>query len=164
MSVSVSLAEVVEAMQVQHEEMAFYLDRKTGRIGPVFDEELSDFDTEDDTSTESPSPDGDLEDPSAWARAVETDTEGRFVPLPDGFDIHEWEMMKRFALRAGEDHADALLDAIHGRGAFRMFKDVIHRRGLADAWYAFRDTEYEEIARAWAESNAVKLIATAPAD
>lgn len=129
MSVSVPLTEVVDAMQAQHDEMAFYLDRRTGRIAPVFDEERPDL-----------------------------DPEGRFVALPDRFEVHEWEMLRRFAHRAGEDHADTLLDAIHGRGAFRAFKDAVHRLGLTEAWYAFRDDEYAEHARGWAEATGVVLI------
>ena len=163
MSVSVPLTEVVDAMQAQHDEMAFYLDRRTGRIAPVFDEERPDLDPEalapaGGAAPDPPAPGGDLGDPAAWARAVEADTEGRFVALPDRFEVHEWEMLRRFAHRAGEDHADTLLDAIHGRGAFRAFKDAVHRLGLTEAWYAFRDDEYAEHARGWAEATGVVLI------
>mgnify|MGYP006425226669 CR=1 FL=1 len=161
-SASVPLAEVVEALEMQTEEMTFYLDRKTGRVDPVFDEAWPDADTEDEAcETASDADDNDLDDfddPAAWARAVEADVEGRFVALPSKFDIHDWEMMKRFALEVGEKEADTLHDAIRGRGAFRRFKDAVQRLGLTDAWHAFRDAEYAAIARDWAEANDVVLV------
>ena len=55
--------------------------------------------------------------------------------------------MERFA-RSLTDAAvsDELDAALHGRGAFRRFKDSVHRLGIADAWYRFRDAALEEIA------------------
>lgn len=50
---------------------------------------------------------------------------------------------------------DALLRAIRGQGAFRRFKEVIHERGIAEAWYAFRQRALEEIAVEWLEANGV---------
>jgi hypothetical protein len=69
------------------------------------------------------------------ARLVNADDGSRFVALPDRFEINEWEVMRDFALSV-EDEAvsGALLDAIHGRGAFRFFKDRVRERGMADQW------------------------------
>ena len=64
--------------------------------------------------------------------------------------------MERFCSEV-EDQAlrDALLRAIRGRGAFRCFKDVIHERGIAPAWYAFRERALEEIAADWLDANGI---------
>lgn len=85
--------------------------------------------------------------------ALESDD---YVELPSQFDIHEWSIMERFcrSLEPGPLR-DELDNAIHGRGAFRMFKDVIHRHGIADDWYAYRDAELEEIAIGWLEVNEI---------
>jgi len=48
-----------------------------------------------------------------------------------------------------------LLAAISGRGAFRRFKDVIHRHGVQEAWYAFRTTALEEDAAMWLEAHGI---------
>jgi hypothetical protein len=48
---------------------------------------------------------------------------------------------------------DQLLSLLHGSGAFRRFKDAVHRHGLADAWYRFREEAIEEVARGWLEEN-----------
>jgi hypothetical protein len=67
-------------------------------------------------------------------------------------------MMQRFAgsiLYAQQQ--DELSAALRGSGAFRRFKDTIHRLRLADEWYAFRDRSYEEVARAWCEAHNITL-------
>jgi hypothetical protein len=48
---------------------------------------------------------------------------------------------------------EELLDAIHGAGAFRMFRSTIRRLGIEKAWYRFRDQAIEEIAREWLEEH-----------
>jgi hypothetical protein len=47
---------------------------------------------------------------------------------------------------------DALLNAIQGSGAFRYFKDTIHRLDLADDWYRYRQLALEQIAADFLES------------
>jgi hypothetical protein len=79
-----------------------------------------------------------------------------FLALPGKFEIHEYSIMERFCLGVEDSEArDALLQAIRGRGAFRFFKAVIHERGIAEAWYAFRQRALEEIAVEWLEANGV---------
>jgi hypothetical protein len=50
-----------------------------------------------------------------------------------------------------------LLNAIHGRGAFRYFKDKIHELGIADQWYTYRDEQYREVARDWCEQHDIEI-------
>jgi hypothetical protein len=42
---------------------------------------------------------------------------------------------------------EELLEAIRGRGAFRLFKVTLRRMGAEADWYAFRDNALKEIAR-----------------
>src|SRR5262249_42583543 len=83
---------------------------------------------------------------------VELDVEKLYL-LPDKREIHEWEILNAFAHakqgRAGRD----LLDAVHGRGAFRAFRAAVERRGLREEWFAFRTEAFREIARAWLEKH-----------
>ena len=69
--------------------------------------------------------------------------------------IHEYRMMERFAHTLAPAEADAALRALQGRGAFRHFKDTVHRPGLAKAWYAYRDDAYQAIARDWRDAHGV---------
>ena len=94
----------------------------------------------------------------ADARGI-VDAGGDYLPLPDRFEINEYRMMERFARRQPDDRThDELQRALHGRGAFRHFKDTVHRLGLADAWYAYRDERYREIAREWCAENGVEAV------
>ena len=59
---------------------------------------------------------------------VETD---HYLPLPDRFEINEYQIMERFCLSVDdEDMRDDLCDAIRGRGAFRSSKTGCRRMGL----------------------------------
>ena len=70
-----------------------------------------------------------------------------YLPLPDRFEIHEYQIMERFCLSVDdEDMRDDLCDAIRGRGAFRRFKDRMQVYGMAEEGYRYRDAALREIA------------------
>jgi len=147
MSVKVKLSKVAEQMEVQSEEVTAYLNPRTGEFVTV---------TEDDTAALEIDDEEDLPD---WQReglpkvreALESD---EFIQLPSKFEIHEWSIMQRFATSMDSaDHRESLLDAIHGRGAFRMFKSTLRSLGLVDQWYRFRDDAMKAIAAEWLEAN-----------
>jgi hypothetical protein len=150
-SVVVSLHDVVAQMDLPNDAWTAYLNRRTGKIVTVTDE--------DQRLVEAG---GDPEDLPEWQRetlpkvreALESDD---YLALPDKFEIHEYRIMERFSLGVEDAGVrDALLQAIRGRGAFRRFREVIHERGVAEAWYAFRQQAFEDIAIDWLESNGVE--------
>jgi hypothetical protein len=148
----IPLKDVVEALEIQSQTMEQYLDRETGEILLVTEDDEMYLDTSDAE---------DLADISEWQRdniaklraVLDTD---RAVKLPSSFDIHEWEIMKRFSLDAANKRArQQLNDAIHGTGAFRMFHSTLDQLGLRNEWFAFRKAALEEIARQWLEQNEI---------
>jgi hypothetical protein len=73
---------------------------------------------------------------------------GDWAALPDKLDIHEWEITRSFAEAAdSEDLSARLLRAIHGKGAFRMFRATIEDAGLVEQWYQFKHEALKAIAR-----------------
>jgi hypothetical protein len=87
-------------------------------------------------------------------RIVFTD---RFRKLPDKFDVHEWAILEEFALSVeSAGIREELLDAIHGTGAFRNFKNVIRRRRIESEWYAFRTEALRRIAVDWCQENQIE--------
>jgi hypothetical protein len=157
----VDLAEIVDGMETQSEMAQGYYDCDTGEV--VFVSEdiggFGDFEDEEDMdeASDDEAPDWEREQRDL-ARAVDEDQEGRFIELPTRFDIHEWDIMRRFAESVEDDAVSARLrGAIHGRGAFRHFKDVLQEAGIEDQWYAYRDRALIEIARDWAEANNIPL-------
>lgn len=151
MPLPVSLDEVVGQLEILGDETAIYVNRRTGDIEMVF---LPDLNIVEEGREE--------EDELEWGeesipvlRSI-AKTEDWFC-LPDKFDIHEWEVMKRFAESRPPDLATELRHAIHGSGAFRMFKDLIHRRGVTDAWYEFKRKALEQIAAEALESEGIPV-------
>jgi len=149
MAMVISLREVVEAIEAQSEESEAYLDPTTGEIVPVTEEDRRLVEEGDENDASLPK----------WQREVlpkirQALESGRFLRLPDRFEVHDWDIMRRFS-EAQEDARvrNELLDAIHGSGAFGMFKGAIRRLGIEDAWYQFREGAHEEIAREWLEEH-----------
>ena len=146
--IRVLLSAIVEGMEMQSDEMTSYLHRPTGRVLTVSEEALSAAEADDEQWVEA--------EELADAREILTGGD-QYLALPDRFEIDEYRMMERFAAGVEDSGArDAALIALHGAGAFRRFKDTMHRLGLADAWYNFRDHGYEQVARAWCEANDIE--------
>ena len=65
--------------------------------------------------------------------------------------------MEQFSLSIEDQEiSESLYNAIHGRGAFRFFKDSIHRFGIADQWYKYRDAALKRIAIDFCEANSIE--------
>lgn len=63
-----------------------------------------------------------------------------------------------FCDRVEDDLRDRLLRAVHGRGAFRRFKDVVYEEGIQHDWFAHRDARLADIAREWLEADGVPYV------
>jgi hypothetical protein len=146
----IALREVVEAMEALSDDCVSYLDPDSGEIITVTEEQRR---LAEDES---------LDGIPGWQREVlpkiravlESD---RFLELPDRFDIHEWSIMEGFARGQDNDRIrQELLDAIHGAGAFRMFRSLIQRLGIEQSWYQFREKALREIARDWLEEHKLR--------
>lgn len=152
MAVVVSLRAVVEEMDVLNEEWTAYLNRRTGELITVTDEDLRAVESEDQPA-----------DLPEWQRELlpkirEVLESDEFLPLPSKDEIHEYSIVERFC----EEVEDAglreeLLSAIRGRGAFRRFKDLAQERGVEEAWYLYRQRALEDIAAEWLEANGSTL-------
>ena len=145
----VSLRDVVEALDLQSDELHSCLDPDTGEIITFNDEEAHIAES------------GDWKDAPVWMReslpkikrALEDD---RMLELPDRVHIDEWRMMQDFAAEQDECKCRPELQSVaHGAGAFRRFKNAIQRLGLEDAWYRYRETAFEQVAKGWLEENKI---------
>ena len=145
----VSLRDVVEALDLESDELHSCLDPDTG--------EIVTFNEEEARIAES----GKWDTAPQWMqeylpkvkRALEDD---RMLELPDRAHIDEWRMMQDFAEEQEQCPCrPELLSAIHGSGAFRHFRDAIQRLGLQDSWYRYRQAAFERVAREWLEGNQI---------
>lgn len=134
---TVPLKQIIDAMEMASDEWDQYLDIATMSIVslPQFD-------------------DGIGMDHESLADRIEAGLNTRYFRLPRKFDIHEYSIMERFIydLPTGSTR-DELAGCIHGKGAFRRFKDSIRYHGIEQDWYDYRNSAFREIAIEWCESN-----------
>ena len=149
MRAEVSLQAVVEAMDLPNSEWESFLDPQSGEIITITDEERRSLEDEEPERL----PEWEREHLPRVREVLESD---RFLRLPDSFEIHEWSIMERFCHTIEVPAAQGeLLDAIHGKRAFRTFRSTVERLGLRDQWYSFRSAAFEEIAREWLRSHGI---------
>ncbi|HME32537.1 MAG TPA: UPF0158 family protein [Terriglobales bacterium] len=150
MAAVISLRDVVEALDLQSDELSSYLDPDSGEI-ITFNEEQAGIAVRGDWGR---APDWMREFLPKIKRALEDD---RILALPDRVHIDEWRMMQDFADEQEDCRCRAALsDAVHGSGAFRLFRRTIDRLGIGDQWRRYRDKAMERVARDWLEENKLK--------
>lgn len=139
MSASVSLSELLDALEWVSAsgpfENAAHISRETGRI--FWQTDADNFEEE---------PPGDLED------------ETLYVCVPNKQDL---DLGQRLVLRfVGERVPDAYerVRAYFGRrGAYGRLKDMLERRGLLQAWYAYERAAAERALREWAAAQGLNV-------
>jgi len=146
----VSLREIVNEMDVFSDENYAYLNRRTGELVTIREEEIA-IAEEDYDLTEFPEWQHDLIE-----KTREVLESNDYIPLPSKFDIHEYAIMERFCYSIkDEELSEELIYQIKGSRAFRRFKDAIHRHNIAEDWYLFRQQALEEIAVEWLEAHGI---------
>jgi hypothetical protein len=154
MPATVLLEDIVEALELASDEAHWFVDLENGEVHGVSKELLN-------SAEEAADEDEELDIP-AWQKDEWT-IEKRimfhrknFERLPTKFDVHEWQIMRDFADSVQNPQISReLQDAIHGAGAFRMFKSVIRRLKIEQQWYAFHLETLKEIAREWCQEHGV---------
>ena len=139
MGIPVSLKQVAEELEALPDGWTAYIYRETGELYSFSDEEAAQAEGEDEGA--------DWEKESI-AKAREVLESEAWIALPGKFEINEWEIMRDFAQSQTDREAvENLQRAIHGRGAFRYFKDQVNQYGLRDEWFEFKERALERIAR-----------------
>ena len=142
MKASVKLTDIIEGLEFQSDESSSFLNTKTGEVVLMTDYAIRA--AEDDESLED-LPDWERE-LIAIAREIIAET-GEYIQLPTKFDIDEYSIMENFCVSLEKQEiGDILYDLISGSGAFRRFKDAIHKYDIADEWYSYRNNAIKEIA------------------
>ena len=141
MGFPVSLRRIVEELDALDHEATAYLNPETGEVYVIRDNEAALVEDHVDAAQMA---DWLADELPKIREVLQSDT---WLTLPTCFDIHEWAIMDDFA-RSVDDPAvrDELRRTIHGRGAFRYFKDSIHRHGIQQDWYNFKIVALERIA------------------
>lgn len=153
MNPPVKLSEIIDAIDLQSDEMAAYLNIRTGQIITISEEEVR--------AAEEGDP---LDDYPEWQQdniRIARDfleNEDDYLALPTKYDLNEYQIMEKFVLSLKDRETSELLyTSIKGKGAFRRFKDTLNRLQLDDEWYAYRDAALRQLAIDWCESNQVQF-------
>ena len=150
MPLPVKLQDVVDALEAAGESSLHFLDKRTGEIVMLTDEEWEAAEADELISTY-----------PEWQREVvlkarEIQKSEDFVELPDKAEIDEYEMMETFAREHEDQRTSAeLLRSIKGKGAFQRFKIAISDLGIQQKWNDFRANEYEALAVEWLDDEGI---------
>ena len=148
----VRLAGIIDAIEMEFEEAASFLNFDTGEVETVSHELLrraEEYDASDP-------PDLLTWQEAEWEVAKRIAASERFIELPTKFDVHEWSIMRDFCSTVGsESLRDEFVRAIHGRGAFRRFKEIVRRHGIESEWFAFRADALARSARDWCDEHGI---------
>ncbi len=153
MAPRVKLDDIIEGLESQSSEASSFLDKKTGQVVLITDEEM--YAAEDDEP---------IEDFPEWqrdqvriAKQILTNITD-YIGLPSKFDIHEYSIMEKFCLSLNDSEmSDNLYSSIKGSGAFGRFKDAIHEYDIADDWYKYRNDALKEIAIEWCQEKGIEF-------
>ena len=153
MSLPVSLSAVVDELEMVSSDINAYINKMTGELFSVSNEELVIVETGYEA-----------DDVGEWqlellAMAEKVLNSTDYLQLPTSFDIHEWAIMQEFCATV-ESHRQRtnLLNQIHGKGAFRKFKETLVRYNLLDEWYAFHKAALTRIAIDFLEKAGIPFV------
>ncbi|OPX85413.1 MAG: hypothetical protein A4E52_01650 [Pelotomaculum sp. PtaB.Bin013] len=157
----VKLQDIIDEMEMQMDECHKYLNTETGEIITVSSEELGIAEESEEDDDFSEYPDWQRDSVDQALDVVMNWGNGKYIELPDKWDIHEYSIIEAFCGSVSNDRiSNALYSAIQGRGAFRRFKDAIRRYDIEDSWYKFRDEAFKKLAVEWCEENNIPNVET----
>jgi hypothetical protein len=155
MAAKVKLTDLIEALELAADETSYYLDRETGKVHLLTDDDLR---LAEDDEEQDDLPDWQREQVEL-ARKIVADEGKRYLDLPSKFDVHDWEIMDRFSLSIEDAPTrEDLHRSIRGAGAFRMFKRLLDEYDLWDAWNRFQQAELRQMAIEWCEENGLEYV------
>ncbi len=144
MAIVVSLVEMVSEMAEVVDNHTAFLNRKTGELLTMNDQQRALFENSQPVHHMS-------EDQHAVREAMES---GNLLELPSKFEHHEYSIVERFCESINEPrHKKKLKKAIRGKRAFRDFQKVLGKLGIVERWIGFRNRELEELAVDWLDRN-----------
>src|SRR6266850_4638842 len=156
MPMPVKLADLVEQLSIASDDIAVYLNKRTGEFVTLSSYDILGFEDEDDfADAEDPDEPDRLEDEPEWLKEEhrirrEVLNSDDYLALPDKFDIHDWQIMQDFCGSVKDARLrEQLLGLIRGRGAFGRFNAAIRSVGIESAWHQFHERVLEQIAIEW---------------
>ena len=121
----VKLSDIVDAIDIQPDMGSSYFNKETGEIETVTEEEMNAV-YEDEMPEDAP--EWMIKATETARKIIDDETSEIYIQLPDKYDVHEYRIMEKFSLSVNDKEiSESLYHAIKSKGAFRRFKDAIHR-------------------------------------
>lgn len=131
----ISIRTIVDHLEMASDDLEQFLNTETGEIAVLF----ADFSSDADEKL-----------------AEEIECSEKYVRLPNQYEIHEWKIMESFSQEITSNSTrEQLLSALHGKHAFKRFKDALNRLGISADYYDCRNREYYRIAEEWCRENRI---------
>ncbi len=106
---------------------------------------------------------GDWVDPDQGSPEDIADSDGYLaVPRKNSLNLGR-SLVMAFTEQHLPDDYDKVADSFHKRGAYGRFKELLDRRGVREAWYAFEAEATERALKAWCEEHGIQLSFANPA-
>ena len=138
-----SLRQLVNEIDGHPEGWCCYVSRSTGEIVTIPNSDNAFLDSDDEE----------------WAEDAERVSSGDFIAMPGHREIDEYRIMERFCDKLQDvDKSARLTRAIAGKGAFRRFKDEIHRLGVRDEWFRFKAQAIGSLVRQLLDDNKIPFV------
>ena len=170
----VNLQELIDIFDMGFQELHHYLDTETGQVVMVMEEirdqlqalyeEAWDPDSEEEPDIAAFIQAQDLSD---WdkealleAAAVEEGYGTRYIEVPQDDTQEAYRDMERFIGTVSDERLQSLLwRAIDGRGAFRMFKDMLYEYPEEQKrWYRFKEEQVRQRVLDWLEWKGIEPV------
>ena len=146
------LSAIIDALQLQSDEMTAYINIESGDVLIIQDEYVIMID-------------GDNEGKPQWMKDVIAEVEDvrlnqdRYFALPSQWNLNRYQTMAEFCKTQTNPKIEAALSrAIEGKGAFRRFKNTAINLDVVDAWYKFEEQAIKEFAIEWCRSNDIDYL------
>ena len=149
----IKLSDIIEGLESQSDDSYSFLNIATGKVVLISDDDFRAVEEDEDIN----------EFPEWQRKVIELASDvmesDNYIKLPSKFDIHEYSIMEEFCLSLSDERLrNIMYDSIKGSGAFRKFKDNIHRYDIAGEWYKYRNEALKQIAIEWCEHHGIKFI------
>lgn len=145
-----TIQKIADAMDMLPADGSAYFNRKTGEVYSLMSDEVENL---EDISYTDLLPQWERDELPKIREVLQGDD---WLPLPNQFDVHQWSIMNDFSRSMGnEELRDELLHAIHGKGAFRHFKQIIRYHGVDENWFQFKRDALQQIAADWLDANGI---------
>ncbi len=139
---AVNINDLVDAFDLQSTFLVFFLDKNTGELISITEEEI--------TAIES----GDLSEDLAFMKDILSSE--RYLEIPD---IDKKALMEEFCSFVEDiEMKNALLEGIDEQDAFTAFNTKVHFYQLEEDWFVFIEDRLTDIAIGWCEENALPYI------